>query len=98
MNLPQEHRPRWTRRPGGSTWGDFGADDRLGRLNLIDDACRRAAAREVVEGRAFCLSLPLDEGPDLDATRLPPRLAAVPLRGRPKFNLCACECPPARRT
>lgn len=26
---------RWTRRPEGSTWGDFGADDELGRLNLL---------------------------------------------------------------
>jgi hypothetical protein len=24
--------PRWTRRPAGSTWGDFGPDDQLGRL------------------------------------------------------------------
>ena len=27
--------PRWRRRPEGSTWGDFGPDDQLGRLNLI---------------------------------------------------------------
>ena len=27
--------PRWTRRPTGSTWGDFGADDERGRLNLL---------------------------------------------------------------
>jgi hypothetical protein len=27
--------PRWTRRPEGSTWGDFGADDTWGRLNLL---------------------------------------------------------------
>ncbi|HEX9419045.1 MAG TPA: cyclase family protein, partial [Methylomirabilota bacterium] len=26
---------RWTRRPDGSTWGDFGPDDQIGRLNLI---------------------------------------------------------------
>jgi hypothetical protein len=27
--------PRWKRRPPGSTWGDWGADDQLGRLNLL---------------------------------------------------------------
>ena len=51
---------RWTQRPEGSNWGEFGADDQLGRLNLITPECRIAAAREVREGLAFCLSLPLD--------------------------------------
>ena len=27
--------PRWKHRPAGSTWGDFGPDDQLGRLNLV---------------------------------------------------------------
>src|SRR5437660_1766008 len=27
--------PRWKRRPPGSTWGDWGPDDQLGRLNLL---------------------------------------------------------------
>ena len=80
---------RWLHRPEGSNWGDYGADDRLGRLNLIDDARRRAALREAVTGGVFCLSLPLDVGPGLNATRLPPRLQSVELGGRPKFNLCA---------
>ena len=26
---------RWTRRPPGSTWGDWGPDDERGRLNLL---------------------------------------------------------------
>jgi len=26
---------RWKNRPEGSTWGDFGPDDQLGRLNLL---------------------------------------------------------------
>lgn len=55
---------RWTVRPEGSNWGDFGADDQIGRLNLITPARRRAAAQEVREGIAFCLSLPLDVGVD----------------------------------
>ena len=52
--------PRWKRRPEGSTWGDFGADDMVGRLNLITPAQRRLGLVEGVEGLAFCLSLPLD--------------------------------------
>src|SRR5690606_34480414 len=51
--------PRWKRRPLGSTWGDFGEDDQLGRLNLVDRAKRLQGIAEVTEGRAFCLSLPL---------------------------------------
>ena len=52
--------PRWTNRPDGSNWGDFGPDDQIGRLNLITPEHRRKAAAEVREGLAFCLSLPLD--------------------------------------
>ncbi|MEP6558300.1 MAG: cyclase family protein, partial [Burkholderiales bacterium] len=51
---------RWKKRPEGSTWGDFGPDDELGRVNLLDAAKVRQGAAEVKEGRAFCLSLPLD--------------------------------------
>ncbi|MDB5026927.1 MAG: putative cyclase, partial [Candidatus Eremiobacteraeota bacterium] len=48
------------RRPPGSNWGDYGLDDRLGRLNeLTSDRVLRAAA-EIRTGRRFCLSLPLD--------------------------------------
>jgi kynurenine formamidase len=50
---------RWKRRPDGSTWGDFGADDQLGRLNLVDRTKVLQGVSEVREGRAFCLSLPL---------------------------------------
>ena len=34
--------PRWKHRPEGSTWGDWGPDDQLGRLNLLtpDKAAR----------------------------------------------------------
>lgn len=68
--------PRWTIRPEGSTWGDFGADDQLGRLNLITPECRIAAAREVREGIAFCLSLPLDcpRNVTLHPRRRPPEM------------------------
>ena len=52
--------PRWTRRPQGSNWGDFGPDDQQGRMNLITPEVRLAAMREVREGKLFVLSLPLD--------------------------------------
>lgn len=39
--------PRWARRPEGSTWGDFGPDDELGRLNLITPDKVRSAVAEV---------------------------------------------------
>ncbi|MCP4330006.1 MAG: cyclase family protein [Alphaproteobacteria bacterium] len=69
--------PRWTRRPEGSNWGDFGADDQYGRLNLLTPERVRNAAREVRTGLAFCLSLPLDfpGGNVLNPRRHPPRLA-----------------------
>jgi Putative cyclase len=67
---------RWTVRPEGSNWGEFGPDDQLGRLNLITPACRRQAAAEVREGKAFCLSLPLDcPNVELNPRRFPPALS-----------------------
>ena len=67
---------RWTKRPEGSNWGDYGADDQIGRLNLITPAHRIKAAAEVREGLAFCLSLPLDcPRVPLNPRRFPPELA-----------------------
>lgn len=67
---------RWLHRPEGSTWGDFGADDQIGRLNLITPERRRSAALEVREGLAFCLSLPLDcPNVELNPRRFPPQHA-----------------------
>jgi hypothetical protein len=67
---------RWTRRPEGSNWGDFGPDDQIGRLNLITPQHRIKAAEEVREGLAFCLSLPLDcPRVQLNPRRFPPELA-----------------------
>ncbi|QCK87550.1 cyclase family protein [Phreatobacter aquaticus] len=67
---------RWTERPPGSTWGDYGMDDQIGRLNLLTPERIRAAAREVREGLRFCLSLPLDlpGGNVVNPRRLPPKL------------------------
>ena len=62
---------RWTRRPEGSNWGDFGPDDDVGRLNMISPARRLAAVAEVKDGLCFLLCLPLDfpggEAPDAAA-------------------------------
>ena len=68
---------RWKQRPEGSTWGDWGDDDSLGRINLIDTAKRLEGVREVQEGISFCLSLPLDYpgGSDLNQRRYPPILS-----------------------
>jgi hypothetical protein len=80
--------PRWKQRPPGATWGDFGADDQLGRLNLIDAAKVRQGVAEVKEGRTFCLSLPLDlpGGNVLNPRRHPPVLRPTVRNGRPNLN------------
>lgn len=65
---------RWVNRPEGSNWGEFGADDQLGRLNLITPEKVLQGIAEVKEGRSFCLSLPLDYpgGNVLNPSRHPP--------------------------
>jgi kynurenine formamidase len=72
---------RWTQRPEGSNWGDFGPDDERGRMNLITEERRLAAIREVKEGKVFILSLPLDypgDGTEEGSSRHPPRLYSNP--------------------
>lgn len=80
--------PRWKQRPERSNWGDFGADDRLGRLNLITRDKVRDGLAEAVEGITFCLSLPLDYpgGSDLNPRRKPPILRPTLRDDRPNFN------------
>lgn len=79
---------RWTRRPEGSTWGDFGPDDQRGRLNLITAEKVRQGIAEVHDGRVFCLSLPLDYpgGSVLAPHRLPPQRQATRRQGRAFTN------------
>src|SRR5437588_12514418 len=76
--------PRWTQRPPGSTWGDFGPDDQLGRLNLVTREKVLQGVAEVREGRSFCLSLPLDYpgGNVLNPRRNPPKLMPTLRDGR----------------
>lgn len=80
--------PRWTQRPDGSTWGDWGADDQLGRLNLLTPERVQKAMLEVREGIAFCLSLPLDHpgGNVLSPGRHPPVLRPTLRNGRVRMN------------
>lgn len=75
MTAPEN--PRWKRRPEGSTWGDWGPDDQLGRLNLLNADRVMRASKEIQTGARFCLSLPLDYpgGNVLNARRHPPKLA-----------------------
>ena len=77
--------PRWKCRPPGSTWGDWGPDDQLGRLNLLTSDKVLKGVAEVREGRTFCLSLPLDYpgGTVVNPRRRPPRLIANQRNGMP---------------
>lgn len=79
---------RWQQRPEGSTWGDFGPDDELGRLNLLTPAKVLQGLAEVKEGRTFCLSLPLDlpGGTVINPRRHPPVLRPTRRGGAPNYN------------
>jgi kynurenine formamidase len=68
---------RWKQRPEGSTWGDWGDDDELGRINLLTPEKVLQGVREVEAGITFCLSLPLDYpgGSALNQRRYPPVLS-----------------------
>ena len=71
---------RWQQRPDGSTWGDWGDDDELGRINLLTPEKVLQGVREVEAGISFCLSLPLDfpGGTALNQRRHPPARRARP--------------------
>jgi kynurenine formamidase len=79
---------RWKNRPEGSNWGEFGADDQLGRLNLLTPERVRRAAQEIREGKTFCLSLPLDYpgGNKINPRRYPPQLGHTWRGEEPNFN------------
>ena len=79
---------RWKSRPDQSTWGDWGADDQLGRLNLIGPEQVLAAVSEVTVGKTFCLSLPLDRPhhADTNASRKAPTVVPLQRGGRSYYN------------
>ena len=90
---------RWSQRPEGSTWGDWGDDDELGRINLLTPEKVLQGVAEVQAGVSFCLSLPLDfpGGTALNQRRRPPRLAPTEdLEGKPEafFNIHMSEMDP----
>jgi kynurenine formamidase len=77
---------RWKQRPSGSTWGDWGDDDELGRINLLTPEKVLQGVHEVEAGVSFCLSLPLDYpgGTALNQRRYPPVLAPTEdMKGAP---------------
>ncbi len=78
---------RWKKKPPGSNWGEFGPDDRRGRMNTVTREKVLQGIAEVKEGLTFCLSLPLDYpgGSALNPRRNPPRLAATQRAGKQNF-------------
>ena len=89
---------RWVHRPEGSTWGEWGDDDELGRINLMTPAKVLQGVAEVKEGISFCLSLPLDfpGGTLLNQRRFPPRVSpTVDMDGNPDvfYNVHMSEMP-----
>ncbi|MCA1868901.1 cyclase family protein [Agrobacterium genomosp. 3] len=80
--------PDWKHAPEGGNWGRFGPEDELGTLNYIGTAERKAAAAEIREGLAFCLSLPLDIPGTVSVhpRRKPPRLQPTYLGDTPYIN------------
>lgn len=80
--------PAWRERPDGSTWGDFGPDDRLGRLNLVGREQVLKGVSEVRDGQTFSLSLPLDQprGTSLSPHRLPPIIRPTLRNGHVNFH------------
>ena len=93
----QQASARWQQRPPGSNWGEFGADDQRGRLNLLTAERRLRALEEVQTGEVFCLSLPLDR-PGGNVLNPRPLAAGVPSRvkrgGEVYFNLAMQETDP----
>ena len=87
---------RWRQRPEGSNWGDFGADDQRGRLNLLTPEKVRQGLAEAREGIVFCLSLPLDRpgGNVLNPRRHPPQLMAARRGAQRSYNYALSQDDP----
>ena len=79
--------PRWKIKPAGSTWGDFGPDDQLGRLNLVTPEKVKQGVAEVQGGHDLLPSMPLDYpgGSILNPRRNPPVLSPTERGGKPNM-------------
>lgn len=90
---------RWTSKPDGATWGDFGPQDQIGRMNLLTPEKIHQGIAEVREGRTFCLSLPLDyPGKSvLSPRRYPPVQRPTVRNGKVNWNYNFSEDEPDRR-
>jgi kynurenine formamidase len=78
---------RWVHRPENSTWGDYGADDQLGRMNELTEIKVKQGIAEVKAGKTFCLSMPLDYpgGNVLNPRRHPPQIRPSIRSDRPNW-------------
>lgn len=87
--MPEDKpKKRWIRRPDASNWGEFGDDDQLGRVNLIDRQKVLQGIAEVKEGLTFCLSLRLDEpGAGISTARHPPDIQPISHKGHERFDM-----------
>lgn len=85
------------KRPPGSNWGDYGANDRLGRVNELTPERVLRAAHEIQTGRRFCLSLPLDYpgGNVVHQYRFPPEQKFIDRGGAIARDLPRGEVPGA---
>src|ERR1044071_510156 len=90
--------PRWKIKPAGSTWGDFGPDEQLARLNLVTPEKVKQGIAEVKEGVSFCLSMPLDYpgGNVLNPRRNPPLLRPTLRGNKVNFNYALVADDPER--
>ena len=77
-------------------WGDFGADDQRGRLNLLTPEKVRQGLAEAGEGIVFRLSLPLDRpgGNVLNPRRHPPQLMAARRGAQRSYNYALSQDDP----
>ena len=83
-----EPNKRWKNRPENSTWGDYGPDDQLGRMNELTAKKVKEGIAEVKEGMTFCLSMPLDYpgGAILNPRRHPPQIRPTLRNNKPNFG------------
>ena len=65
---------RWVNRPEGSTWGDWGDDDQLGRMNLVTPEKRLAAVAEVKATMGWSPQVPVRVAVSADSSEEPSEL------------------------